>query len=239
MALRLVVLDTETTGLNARMGDRVVEIGCIEILDRRVTDNRFHTYLNPGRPSDPGAERVHGLTSEFLSDKPKFAEIGKDFVEYVRGAELVIHNASFDVEFLNQELQLAKLGKLSDHCPSVVDTLLRARELHPGKKNTLDALCERYGVDNSHRTLHGALLDASLLAEVYLAMSRGQESLIVEHDSPPTLGGGTATFDASKLAVLRASREELAEHEKILAAIDKESKGRTLWRTLSGDGPDA
>ena len=239
MALRLVVLDTETTGLSARMGDRVVEIGCIEILDRHVTENRFHTYLNPGRPSDPGAERVHGLSSEFLADKPKFAEIGRDFVEYVRGAELIIHNASFDVEFLNQELQLAKLGKLSDHCPGVIDTLLRARELHPGKKNTLDALCERYGVDNSHRTLHGALLDASLLAEVFLAMSRGQESLIVEVDSPPTVGGGTATFDASQLAVLRASREELAEHEKILAQIDKESKGRTLWRTLSGDGADA
>ena len=238
MALRLVVLDTETTGLSARMGDRVVEIGCIEILDRHVTENRFHTYLNPGRPSDPGAERVHGLSSEFLADKPKFAEIGRDFVEYVRGAELIIHNASFDVEFLNQELQLAKLGKLSDHCPGVIDTLLRARELHPGKKNTLDALCERYGVDNSHRTLHGALLDASLLAEVFLAMSRGQESLIVEIDSPPTVGGGTATFDASQLAVLRASREELAEHEKILAQIDKESKGRTLWRTLSGDGAD-
>ena len=239
MALRLVVLDTETTGLSARMGDRVVEIGCIEILDRHVTENRFHTYLNPGRPSDPGAERVHGLSSEFLADKPKFAEIGRDFLEYVRGAELIIHNASFDVEFLNQELQLARLGKLADHCPGVIDTLLRERELHPGKKNTLDALCERYGVDNSHRTLHGALLDASLLAEVFLAMSRGQESLIVEVDSPPTVGGGTATFDASQLAVLRASREELAEHEKILAQIDKESKGRTLWRTLSGDGADA
>ncbi len=239
MALRLVVLDTETTGLNARMGDRVVEIGCIEILDRRMTENRFHTYLNPGRPSDPGAERVHGLTSEFLADKPRFGEIAKDFLDYVRGAELVIHNAAFDVEFLNQELSLAKLGRLPDHCSGVIDTLLRARELHPGKKNTLDALCERYAVDNSQRTLHGALLDASLLAEVYLAMTRGQDSLIVETDSPSTVGGGNATFDASRLVVLRASREELAEHEKILAAIDAESKGKTLWRTLSGDGADA
>ena len=239
MALRLVVLDTETTGLNARMGDRVVEIGCIEILDRRVSENRFHTYLNPGRPSDPGAERVHGLSSEFLSDKPKFPEVGKDFVEYIRGAELIIHNATFDVEFLNQELELAGMGRLADHCAGIIDTLMRARDLHPGKKNTLDALCERYGVDNSHRTLHGALLDAELLAEVYLAMSRGQESLIVETDAPPTVGGGTATFDASQLGVLRASKEELAEHEKVLAAIDKESKGRTLWRTLSGDGADA
>jgi DNA polymerase III subunit epsilon len=230
MALRLVVLDTETTGLNARMGDRVVEIGCIEILDRRMTENRFHAYLNPGRASDPGAERVHGLSSEFLADKPKFVEVGKDFLEYVRGAELIIHNAAFDVEFLDQELQLAGMGKLSDHCVSVTDTLLRARELHPGKKNTLDALCERYGVDNSRRTLHGALLDASLLAEVYLAMSRGQESLIVETDSPPAVGSGTATFDASALTVLLATADELEEHERILAAIDKESKGKTVWR---------
>jgi DNA polymerase-3 subunit epsilon len=230
MALRLVVLDTETTGLNARMGDRVVEIGCIEILDRRMTENRFHVYLNPGRASDPGAERVHGLSSEFLADKPKFAEVGNAFLDYVRGAELIIHNAPFDVEFLNQELGLAGLGILSEHCLCVTDTLARARELHPGKKNTLDALCERYGVDNSRRTLHGALLDASLLAEVYLAMSRGQESLIVETDLPPTVAGGSATFDASELAVLMATADELAEHEKILLAIDNESKGKTLWR---------
>lgn len=232
MALRLVVLDTETTGLNARMGDRVVEIGCIEILDRRMTENRFHAYLNPGRPSEEGAERVHGLTSEFLADKPKFEEVAKDFLEYVRGAELVIHNAAFDVEFLNIELEMAGLGKLADHCASVTDTLARARELHPGKRNNLDALCERYGVDNSTRTLHGALLDASLLAAVYLAMSRGQESLIVETDSASIEGTGTATFDASRLVVVLASAEELSEHEKNLAAIDKESKGRTLWRML-------
>lgn len=239
MALRLVVLDTETTGLNARMGDRVVEIGCIEILDRRMSESRFHAYLNPGRPSDPGAERVHGLTSEFLSDKPKFAEIAKDFTEFVRGAQLIIHNAAFDVEFLNQELSLAGMGRLSDHCSGVIDTLARARELHPGKKNTLDALCERYRVDNAHRTLHGALLDASLLAEVYLAMTRGQESLIVESDAPPVLGDGSATFDASRLTVLPANPEELAAHEKVLAMIDGESRGKTLWRRLSGDGSDA
>lgn len=232
MATRLVVLDTETTGLNARLGDRVVEIGCIEIVDRRVTENRFHVYLNPGRESEAAAEQVHGLTSEFLADKPKFGEVGKEFLDYVRGAELLIHNAAFDVEFLDQELELAGLGKLADHCLSVTDTLLRARELHPGKRNSLDALCERYGVDNSHRTLHGALLDASLLAEVHLAMSRGQESLIVEVDLPQAGAGGAATFDASQLIVVLASADELAEHEKILAAIDKESKGRTLWRAL-------
>lgn len=232
MATRLVVLDTETTGLNARMGDRVVEIGCIEIVDRRITDNRFHAYLNPERASEEAAERIHGLTAEFLADKPKFAEIAKDFLDYVRGAEIVIHNAAFDVEFLDQELELAGLGRLSDHCASITDTLARARELHPGKRNNLDALCERYGVDNSHRTFHGALLDASLLAEVYLAMSRGQESLIVETDLAQAPVGGPATFDASQLVVVDASADELAEHEKILAAIDKESKGRTLWRAL-------
>ncbi len=233
MASRLVVLDTETTGLNARLGDRVVEIGCIEILDRRVTENRFHAYLNSGRASEEAAERIHGLSAEFLADKPRFSEIGKDFLEYVRGAEVVIHNAAFDVEFIDQELELAGLGKLSDHCSSISDTLARARELHPGKRNNLDALCERYGVDNSHRTFHGALLDASLLAEVYLAMSRGQESLIVETDSPQAMAGGTATFDASKLIVVVVTAEELSEHEKVLAGIDKESKGQTLWRALA------
>lgn len=232
MATRLVVLDTETTGLNARLGDRVVEIGCIEIVDRRLTENRFHVYLNPGRASEEAAERVHGLTSDFLSDKPKFSEVGKEFLDYVRGADLLIHNAAFDVEFLDQELELAGLGKLAEHCLSVTDTLLRARELHPGKRNSLDALCERYGVDNSHRTLHGALLDASLLAEVHLAMSRGQESLIDEVDLEPAGAGGVATLDASQLIVILATAGELAEHEIILAAIDKESKGRTLWRAL-------
>ncbi len=229
---RLVVLDTETTGLNARLGDRVVEIGCIEILDRRVTENRFHAYLNPERPSEEAAERIHGLTSEFLADKPKFSDVGRNFIDYVRGAEVVIHNAAFDVEFLNQELALAGLGKLGEHCLAITDTLARARELHPGKRNSLDALCERYGVDNSRRTFHGALLDASLLAEVYLAMSRGQESLIVETDLPQPVAGGPAGFDASQLIVVAATAAELAEHEKILAAIDKESRGRTLWRSL-------
>jgi len=232
MATRLVVLDTETTGLNARMGDRVVEIGCIEIVDRRVTENRFHVYLNPERASEEAAEQIHGLTAEFLADKPKFAEVAGDFLDYVRGAEVVIHNAAFDVEFLDRELGLAGLGKFADHCLAVTDTLTRARELHPGKRNNLDALCERYGVDNSHRTFHGALLDASLLAEVYLAMSRGQESLIVESEPSQAAAGGPANFDASKLVVVAPTAGELSEHEEILAAIDKESKGRTLWRAL-------
>src|SRR5215831_17164195 len=183
---RQIVLDTETTGLNAKLGDRVIEIGCVEILSRQVTDRHFHRYLNPGRDIEEGAAKVHGMTREFLADKPRFAEVAKDFVEYVRGAELIIHNADFDVEFLDLELGLAGGGRLLDHIAKVTDTLALARELHPGKKNSLDALCERYLIDNSHRTLHGALLDARLLAECYLAMTRGQESLVMDLEAPGT-----------------------------------------------------
>ena len=162
MALRQIVLDTETTGLNARLGDRVIEIGCIEIRHRRVTDRHFHVYLNPEREIEEGAAKVHGLTREFLADKPRFAEVAGDFLDYVREAELVIHNAEFDLEFLNQELALANLGPLGEQVAGVIDTLALARELHPGKRNSLDALCERYAIDNAHRRLHGALLDAEL-----------------------------------------------------------------------------
>ena len=228
------MLDTETTGLNARMGDRVIEIGCIELLSRHVTDRQFHSYLNPGREIEEGAARVHGLSSEFLADKPKFAEIAQDFIAYVSGAELIIHNAAFDVEFLDQELALAGFGKLSDYASSVVDTLAMARELHPGKRNGLDALCERYAVNNSHRTLHGALLDARLLAEVYLALTRGQESLVMELDQPSAAETAAALVDAKKLTVLRATEAELKAHEKILDAIDQTAreKGGSLWRKL-------
>ncbi len=231
MAARQIVLDTETTGLNAALGDRVIEIGCIEVVNRRVTERHFHSYLNPEREIDEGAVRVHGLTSEFLGDKPRFAEIANTFLDYVRGAELIIHNAAFDVEFLDAELKLARLGKLSDHVDGVVDTLAMARELHPGKRNSLDALCERYTVDNSHRTMHGALLDARLLAEVYLAMTRGQESLVMELDSPTAASVASAVrIDASRLTVLHPSAEEIAEHEKLLDGIDKEAKGGSVWR---------
>jgi len=239
MALRQIVLDTETTGLSARLGDRVIEIGCIEIINRRLTDNRFHRYLNPERDIDEGAERVHGLSREFLSDKPLFKDVAREFLDYVRGAQLIIHNASFDLEFLDRELALAGLGKFSAHCAEVVDTLLLARELHPGKKNTLDALCERYGVQNAHRTLHGALLDAELLAEVYLALTRGQESLVMEEDAPAPVSGAPSAFDTSKLVVVRASEAELAEHERILDDIDKQSRGQTLWRKLAGERPES
>jgi DNA polymerase-3 subunit epsilon len=235
MASRQIVLDTETTGLNARFGDRVIEIGCIELLSRNVTERRFHSYLNPEREIEEGAAKVHGLTAEFLADKPTFAEIAKEFVEFVSGAELIIHNAAFDVEFLDQELSLAGLKKLSEYSSNIIDTLAMARELHPGKKNSLDALCERYMVNNAHRTLHGALLDARLLAEVYLALTRGQESLVMELEAPSDAAVAAARIDAKKLTVLRATAEEADAHEKILDAIDKaaKEKGGSLWRRLA------
>jgi DNA polymerase-3 subunit epsilon len=235
LASRQIVLDTETTGLNARMGDRVIEIGCIELLSRNVTERHFHSFLNPGREIDEGAAKVHGLTLEFLADKPRFPDIAREFVDYISGAELIIHNAAFDVEFLDQELALAGLKKLSEYAGGVVDTLAMARELHPGKRNGLDALCERYGVNNSHRTLHGALLDARLLAEVYLALTRGQDSLVMDLDRPSAAQAAAALVDAKKLTVLRASAEELEAHEKILDAIDKAAaaQGGSLWRKLT------
>jgi DNA polymerase-3 subunit epsilon len=233
---RQIVLDTETTGLNAKLGDRVIEIGCVEILNRQVTDRSFHVYVNPERDIDEGALRVHGLTRESLADKPRFAEIVRDFLDYVRGAELVIHNADFDVEFLNAELKLVKQGKLLDHAARVVDTLALARELHPGKKNSLDALCERYFIDNSNRTLHGALLDARLLAECYLAMTRGQESLVMELESPAAAAAASAALavDVSNLIVVRALPDEAALHEKYLDRMEKEAKGPALWRRILG-----
>ncbi len=171
--MRQIILDTETTGLNAKSGDRIIEVGCVEMVNRRLTGNNFHYYLNPERDSDPGALAVHGLTTEFLSDKPKFAEIVNELCEFVRDAEIIIHNAPFDIGFLDAELERSGRPKFADHVHSVTDTLVRAKELFPGKRNSLDALCERYGVSNAHRTLHGALLDSELLAEVYLAMTRG------------------------------------------------------------------
>jgi len=232
--MRHIVLDTETTGLNARLGDRIIELGCVEIVDRRLTDNRFQRYVNPERDSEPGALKVHGITSEFLQDKPKFGDIVGELLEYVRGAQLIIHNAAFDVEFLNRELALLELPPMEAHCAGIVDTLKLAKGLHPGKRNSLDALCERYQVANSHRTLHGALLDAELLAEVYLAMTRGQESLGIEADELPAAARQEdgAGFERPALLVLAASAAELAAHEQTLDRIDKESKGRSLWRRL-------
>lgn len=227
---RQVVLDTETTGLNARLGDRVIEIGCIELQDRHPTERGFHRYLNPERDIDEGAIKVHGLTREFLCDKPIFKDVAAEFLDFVQGAELLIHNAEFDVGFLDAELSLAGRGKLKDHVAGVVDTLAMARELHPGKRNALDSLCARYAIDNSNRTLHGALLDARLLAEVYLAMTRGQDSLVIDLDATSAAAAAATPIDASGLLVVQASTEELAAHERVLDRIDKESKGKTVWR---------
>src|SRR3954465_3361623 len=232
--MRQIVLDTETTGLNVKLGDRVIEIGCVEVLSRRISERHFHVYVNPEREIDEGASRVHGLTRDDLRSKPKFAEVARDFLDYVRGAELIIHNADFDVEFLDAELTRAGLGKLGEHVAKVTDTLAFARELHPGRKNSLDALCERYFINNSNRTLHGALLDARLLAECCLAMTRGQETLVMELDTPAAAAAAAALMpgDLANLIILPALPEEVALHEQYLEAMEKESKKPAVWRRL-------
>jgi DNA polymerase-3 subunit epsilon len=238
MAERQIMLDTETTGLDFRLGDRVIEIGCVELVGRKLTRKTFHQYLNPDREIDPGAQAVHGISNEFLEDKPRFNEVASEFLEFIRGAELVIHNAGFDVGFLNNEFALAGLPPLDEVCSGVLDTLKLAREMRPGKKNSLDALCNEYGVDNSGRTFHGALLDAELLAEVYLSLTRGQDSLLMDLDSPTTTAA--FEFDAGTrpvLRVLRASEDELAAHDKVLQEINKESKGKCLWMEQESTEP--
>jgi DNA polymerase-3 subunit epsilon len=231
-AARQVILDTETTGLEWRQGDRVIEIGCVELMGRKLTGRHFHRYLNPERAIAAGAQAVHGLTDEFLADKPKFAEIVDEFLEFVAGAELIIHNAPFDVGFLDHELSLLDREPLKAGVDNIVDTLKMAREMRPGKKNSLDALCGEFGVDNSGRQLHGALLDAELLAEVYLGMTRGQESLMMDLEMGAAEVAALAIGERPPIRVLAASADELAEHERVLAEIDKESKGKTLWRAL-------
>jgi DNA polymerase-3 subunit epsilon len=231
--MRQIVLDTETTGLNCRMGDRIIEIGCVEILNRRLTGDRFHRYVNPERDIEEGALQVHGITNDFLADKPRFGEVAEEFLDYIRGAELIIHNAAFDVEFLNHELDRIGVGPIEGQVAGILDTLSQARELHPGRKNSLDALCERYQVENAHRTLHGALLDAELLAEVYLAMTRGQESLAIELEvsrGAPLLAAGAGGARPA-LLVLRASQAEGAEHARILQGIAKETRAVCVWLT--------
>jgi DNA polymerase-3 subunit epsilon len=236
--LRQIVLDTETTGLYAKNGDRVVEIGCVELVDRKPTGRRLHCYLNPERDVPIEAQRIHGLTDEFLADKPKFRDVAAELADFIRDAELVIHNASFDMEFLNVEFGLLRnpdTESARSVCAAVVDTLKMARDLRPGKRNSLDALCSEYGVDNSNRQFHGALLDAELLAEVYLAMTRGQESLVMELDEPVA---EIATFTLGSrptLRVVRAGADELAEHDRVLKEIDKASKGNCLWSRTSAD----
>jgi DNA polymerase III subunit epsilon len=233
--VRQIFLDTETTGLNPKLGDRIIEIGCVEIVSRRITEAQYHVYLNPERDIELGATRIHGITLEDLAAKPKFAAVAREFLDFVRGAELIIHNADFDVEFLDMELARAGLGRLAEHVGKITDTLLQARELHPGRKNSLDALCERYFIDHANRALHGALLDARLLAECYLAMTRGQESLMMELETPMAAAAAAAglILDVSKLIVQRASPEELAAHEQYLDALEKEARGVSVWRRLA------
>ena len=237
--MRQIFLDTETTGLNPETGDRIVEIGCIEMVNRRLTGRHLHLYLNPERPGSEEATRIHGLTDEFLADKPKFREVAAEFVEFVRGAEIIIHNAGFDVGFLNAELRRVKQPKVAELAGSIVDSLVMAREQYPGKANSLDALCRRLEVDNTNRTFHGALLDAGLLAEVYIRMTRGQNALVIDDDEGQDDGGGAADeadqavdLSAFTLPVLRASAEEVESHAKVLADLDKASGGKTAWRKI-------
>jgi DNA polymerase III subunit epsilon len=231
--VRQIILDTETTGLEPAQGHRIIELAGVEVLSRRMTGNHFHRYLNPERKSDEAAKQVHGIEDDFLLDKAKFYDVAKEFIDYISGAELIIHNAPFDLAFLNNELGLAGFKRVQDYVAGVTDTLVVAKELHPGKRNNLNALCDRYQIDNSKRTLHGALLDAQLLGEVYLAMTRGQESLIMELDGMTAreLDAGEASRHHA-LIIQYASSDELAEHEKLLANIAKESKGPPVWVAL-------
>jgi DNA polymerase-3 subunit epsilon len=230
--MRQIVLDTETTGFYFDKDDRLVEVGCVELVNRKLTGNNFHAYLNPGRDSDEGALRVHGLTTDFLRDKPVFAAVAADLLAYVQDAEVIIHNAPFDLGFLNAELARLGLPRFKDHVSGVIDTLVMAKEMFPGKRNSLDALCDRLEVDNSGRTLHGALLDAELLADVYINLTRGQDALLMESTTTEAKGVQTITVDLSSfsLPVLTASAQELSSHDEVLAQIDKSSGGKTVWK---------
>ncbi|QGZ61874.1 DNA polymerase III subunit epsilon [Paraburkholderia acidisoli] len=233
--MRQIILDTETTGLNARTGDRIIEIGCVELVNRRLTGNNLHFYVNPERDSDPGALAVHGLTTEFLADKPKFAEVAGEILDFISGADIIIHNAPFDIGFLDAELALLGKPNFKTHCGEVIDTLVQAKQIFPGKRNSLDALCDRFGISNAHRTLHGALLDSELLAEVYLAMTRGQESLVIDMLGESAQAGSVAAprvkLDSIELPVILANDDELAAHSAVLDGLDKAVKGTSVWRT--------
>lgn len=241
MNLRQIVLDTETTGLSAEDGHRIIEIGCVEILGRRLTGRRLHLYINPEREIDQGALEVHGLTLERLRDEPRFAEVADRIAGFVEGAELLIHNAAFDIGFLEAEFRRIGRPRFSSLVAAVTDTLVLARELHPGRRNSLDALCERYEVSNAHRKLHGALLDAELLADVYLCMTRGQDSLEIVLDSSEAIvdgADGHGVWPPVGLVVLRADEAERAAHDALLAAIAVEAKRPALWSTLAPLAPD-
>ncbi|MDT7522292.1 DNA polymerase III subunit epsilon [Rhodoferax sp. TBRC 17198] len=236
--MRQIVLDTETTGFYANHPDhpdRMVEIGCVELVNRKLTGNNLHFYLNPGRDSDEGALRVHGLTTQFLSDKPRFEEIAQELVDYVAGAEIIIHNAPFDLSFLDMELKRTGKKPFKSFVGSVLDTLVMAKEMFPGKRNSLDALCDRLEVDNSGRTLHGALLDAELLADVYINMTRGQDALLMESSDTQEPGLVVEQLDlrTMQLPVLEANAQEMAAHDDVLAQLDKSSGGKTVWKQMA------
>lgn len=237
--MRQIVLDTETTGRETALGNRILEIGCIELNNRRFTNKHYHQYINPGRASEAGALAVHGITEEFLADKPTFNLIIEEFLDFIKDAELIIHNAPFDIGFLNYELSIAgkKYGKITDYC-TVFDTLPLARQMHPGQRNSLDALCKRYSVDNTQRNLHGGLLDAELLAKVYLAMTGGQTTLFATEEvtAPETTITQTITTSPMQksrpeLRIITADTLELAAHTNRIAAIDKSSGGKAFWKT--------
>ncbi|NBA95948.1 DNA polymerase III subunit epsilon [Pseudomonas sp. R5(2019)] len=243
MAQRMVVLDTETTGMPVTDGHRIIEIGCVELIGRRLTGRHFHVYLQPDRESDEGAIGVHGITNEFLVGKPRFAEVADEFFEFIEGAQLIIHNAAFDVGFINNEFALMgqqHRADITQHC-TILDTLLMARERHPGQRNSLDALCKRYGVDNSGRELHGALLDSEILADVYLTMTGGQTSLSLAGNATDGEGNGNANqgseirrlpADRALTRIIRASESELAEHVARLEAIAKSAGAPAMWVQL-------
>ena len=235
--MRQLFLDTETTGLSAEGGDRVIELGCVELVNRKLTGNNLHFYFNPGRDSHEDALKVHGISNEFLRDKPKFKDVVQEILDYVDGAEIIIHNAAFDVGFLNKELELAGKKPFTTYVNGVVDTLVMAKQMYPGKRNSLDALCDRLGVDNSGRTLHGALLDAELLADVYINLTRVQESLLIDAGGDEGKAGSEEAIDLSGfvLPVIQANAQEQAAHQEQLAQLDKASGGKTLWRQLSSE----
>jgi DNA polymerase III subunit epsilon len=232
--MRQIVLDTETTGLSAENGDRIIEIGCVELFNRKLTGNNLHFYLNPERDSHEDALKVHGISNEFLRDKPKFGQIVDELLDYLRDADLIIHNAPFDISFLNKELERLGHSPLRTFVGQVTDSLVMAKEMFPGKRNGLDALCDRLGVDNSGRTLHGALLDAELLADVYINMTRGQDALLVDLEAVGGDEGEIVMVDLSQvvLPVILADEQEALAHETVLLELDKACKGRTLWRQV-------
>jgi DNA polymerase III subunit epsilon len=231
--MRQIVLDTETTGLSAEGGDRIIELGCVELFARKLTGKNLHFYFNPERDSHEDALKVHGISNEFLRDKPKFAQLADDILDYLSDAEIIIHNAAFDVGFLNKELERVGKKPFRTYVSGVIDTLVMAKEMFPGKRNSLDALCDRLEVDNSGRTLHGALLDAELLADVYINMTRGQEALLIDAgDAPTNTQSVKVQVDLSTYAlpVLLANAQELAAHADVLTQLDKSSGGKTVWR---------